>query len=154
MYFVKELLFLLITPLGAHTILVYIASLPNYSHWGPWYAQITRNGSHKRQYCSSWSILTIMTMIMLMMITDDYDHHANDDYAALAVQRYIYVCHAAVAKQWCTLARSLSSLSSSSLSTSLSSLSFHQWCTLARSSSSLSPLSSSWLSSTLSLSFH
>ena len=25
---------------------------------------------------------------------------------ALAVQRYIYVCHAAVAKQWCTLARS------------------------------------------------
>ena len=26
--------------------------------------------------------------------------------SALAVQRYIYVCHAAVAKQWCTLARS------------------------------------------------
>ncbi len=27
--------------------------------------------------------------------------------AALAVQRYIYVCHATVAKQWCTLARSV-----------------------------------------------
>ena len=27
-------------------------------------------------------------------------------FSALAVQRYIYVCHAAVAKQWCTLARS------------------------------------------------
>ena len=25
---------------------------------------------------------------------------------ALAVQRYIYVCHAPVAKQWCTLSRS------------------------------------------------
>jgi hypothetical protein len=27
--------------------------------------------------------------------------------SALAVQRYIYVCHATVAKQWCTLARSV-----------------------------------------------
>ena len=32
---------------------------------------------------------------------------SNDIYLlALAVQRYIYVCHAPVAKQWCTLSRS------------------------------------------------
>jgi hypothetical protein len=31
--------------------------------------------------------------------------------AALAVQRYIYVCHATVAKQWCTLARSVHKVS-------------------------------------------
>ena len=42
-------------------------------------------------------------------VDDNDDDHPNLDYAALAVQRYIYVCHAAVAKQWCTLARSLSS---------------------------------------------
>ena len=27
-------------------------------------------------------------------------------WSALAVQRYIYVCHAPVAKQWCTVSRS------------------------------------------------
>jgi len=70
----------------------------------PWYVYLFSLGYHED---SSWSPLTCY-LYELVCITLPQAFHTASNWLtlALAVQRYIYVCHAPVAKQWCTLSRS------------------------------------------------
>jgi len=70
----------------------------------PWYVYLFSLGYHQD---STWSPLSCF-MYELVCITLPQAFHTASNWLtlALAVQRYIYVCHAPVAKQWCTLSRS------------------------------------------------
>jgi len=70
----------------------------------PWYIYLYTLGHHED---AEWSTLTCFLYDLLSVTVPQMFHTASNWLTlALAVQRYIYVCHAAVAKQWCTLARS------------------------------------------------
>jgi len=70
----------------------------------PWYIYLYTLGHHTN---AEWTAVTCFLYDFLSVTVPQIFHTASNWLTlALAVQRYIYVCHAAVAKQWCTLARS------------------------------------------------
>jgi len=70
----------------------------------PWYIYLYTLGYHED---AEWSTVSCFLYDLLSVTVPQIFHTASNWLTlALALQRYIYVCHAAVAKQWCTLARS------------------------------------------------
>lgn len=70
----------------------------------PWYVFLYSLGSHED---ASWSAGGCYLYDLLCITVPQMFHTASNWLTlALAVQRYIYVCHAPVAKQWCTVSRS------------------------------------------------
>jgi len=70
----------------------------------PWYIYLYTLGHHTN---AEWTAVSCFLYDFLSVTVPQIFHTASNWLTlALAVQRYIYVCHAAVAKQWCTLARS------------------------------------------------
>eukprot|EP00090_Calanus_glacialis_P019990 TRINITY_DN30708_c0_g1_i4.p1 TRINITY_DN30708_c0_g1~~TRINITY_DN30708_c0_g1_i4.p1 ORF type:complete len:460 (-),score=70.44 TRINITY_DN30708_c0_g1_i4:402-1781(-) len=70
----------------------------------PWYIYLYTLGHYED---AEWSTVSCFLYDLLSVTVPQIFHTASNWLTlALAVQRYIYVCHAAVAKQWCTLARS------------------------------------------------
>jgi len=70
----------------------------------PWYIFLYSLGHHED---NSWTGLSCYLYDLLCITVPQAFHTASNWLTlALAVQRYIYVCHAPMAKQWCTVSRS------------------------------------------------
>jgi len=70
----------------------------------PWYMFLYSFGNHAD---ASWSSESCYLYDLLSITVPQTFHTASNWLTlALAVQRYIYVCHAPMAKQWCTVSRS------------------------------------------------
>ncbi|XP_023346096.1 sex peptide receptor [Eurytemora carolleeae] len=96
---------ILITILSNTLIIIVLSRNHTYFIFpAPWYMYLYTMGHHDDM---NWGLVSCYLFEFMMETSPQIFHSASNWLTlALAVQRYIYVCHASMAKQWCTVLRS------------------------------------------------